>query len=395
MPESEGKMEEYHQITLDEWTSWKEDIRRRLNEAVQNFVYIGYRLKQIRDSGMFGGAANIFEFAEKEYGLSRSTVSRFIAINEKYSEGGNSLELKEQYRNFTSSKLSEMLSLPDSECEMITENTTVRDIRKLKEFDRQQADVFSEDNVIGIKDPLDFCIDDYFKGKKDMLNESLDHVFHGRLKEAAECMNASGCATHSKGLCFLFMYEYEKGIKYKLMTKAQPISMTWEEFLYQHVLMLYASVMDYEDHYTAYYGEESVATVATESPEPQEPQQPEPIVENENPVNEPLSEEAKTEEPVNEMDEGTSEKVENEEVPINTEEIETENAESQELQNSEPLRQSQQEEEKPEEEIKNKAAFQNAKDALVRASEAFKKGEYERSIDMADAFIFHLQRALK
>ena len=200
-------MEEYHQITLDEWTSWKEDIRKRLTEAVQNFVYIGYRLKQIRDSGMFGGTANIFEFAEKEYGLSKSTVSRFIAINEKYSEGGNSLELKEQYKNFTSSKLSEMLSLPDSECEMITENTTVRDIRKFKEFGRQQESDFDIHEP-----PLKTCVVDFFKDKKDMLNEVLQLIYDGKEKEAAECMNPSGVGTHSKGICFLFMYEYEKGI---------------------------------------------------------------------------------------------------------------------------------------------------------------------------------------
>ena len=117
-------MEEYRQITLDEWTQWKEDIRRKLAETAGNFVHIGYRLKQIRDSGMYGGAADIFEFAEKEYGLGKSTVSRFIAINEKYSEGGNSLSLKEEFRNFSSSKLSEMLTLPDSEVALITEKTT-------------------------------------------------------------------------------------------------------------------------------------------------------------------------------------------------------------------------------------------------------------------------------
>ena len=385
-------MEEYHQITLDEWTSWKEDIRKRLTEAVQNFVYIGYRLKQIRDSGMFGGTANIFEFAEKEYGLSKSTVSRFIAINEKYSEGGNSLELKEQYKNFTSSKLSEMLSLPDSECEMITENTTVRDIRKLKEFGRQQESDFDIHEP-----PLKTCVVDFFKDKKDMLNEVLQLIYDGKEKEAAECMNPSGVGTHSKGICFLFMYEYEKGIKYKLLMEPQPLSMTWHEFL-ENIFAEY----EYEfkvgayDVWSQYYkGEDVVATVATESPEAQEPQQPEPIDENENPVNEPLSEEAKIEEPVNEMDEGTSEKVENEEEPINAEEENTENAESQELQNSELLRQSQQEEEKPKEEIKNNAAFQNAKDALVRANEAFNEGQYQRAMDMADAFIFHLERATK
>lgn len=46
-------------------------------------THIGYELNRSRDSGMFDGAADIFEFARNEYGLGKSTVSRFIAINEK------------------------------------------------------------------------------------------------------------------------------------------------------------------------------------------------------------------------------------------------------------------------------------------------------------------------
>lgn len=387
-------MEEYHQITLDEWTAWKEEIRQKLAETAQNFVYIGYRLKQIRDSGMYGGAADVFEFAQNEYGLGKSTVSRFIAINEKYSKEGNSLELKDEYKGFSSSKLSEMLTLPDSECELITEKTTVKDIRELKNFDRQQV---TEDAVKPEgESPLKTVIIDYFKDKRDDLNDIIRLIYDGMIKDAAELMNPSGIGTHSKGVCFLFMYEYDRGIKYKLLMDPQPVSMSWHDFL-QEVYAVYQSIWESGegDVWSMYYGAESVATVTTENPEPQEPQQPEPVVENENPVNEPLTEEEKIEEPVNEMDEGTSEEVEKEEEPINTEEESTENAESQESQEPEAVATSQQEEEKPEEEIKNNAAFQNAKDALVRANEAFDKGKYERAIDMATAFIAHLQRALK
>lgn len=387
-------MEEYHQITLDEWTAWKEEIRQKLAETAQNFVYIGYRLKQIRDSGMYGGAADVFEFAQNEYGLGKSTVSRFIAINEKYSKEGNSLELKDEYKGFSSSKLSEMLTLPDSECELITEKTTVKDIRELKNFDRQQV---TEDAVKPEgESPLKTVIIDYFKDKRDDLNDIIRLIYDGMIKDAAELMNPSGIGTHSKGICFLFMYEYDRGIKYKLLMDPQPVSMSWHDFL-QEVYAVYQSIWESGegDVWSMYYGAESDATVTTENPEPQEPQQPEPIVENENPVNEPLPEEGKIEEPVNEMDEGTSEEVEKEEEPINTEEENTENAESQEPQEPEAVATSQQEEEKPEEEIKNNAAFQNAKDALVRANEAFDEGKYERAIDMATAFIAHLQRALR
>lgn len=237
-------MEEYRQITLDEWTQWKEDIRRKLAETAGNFVHIGYRLKQIRDSGMYGGAADIFEFAEKEYGLGKSTVSRFIAINEKYSEGGNSLSLKEEFRNFSSSKLSEMLTLPDSEVALITEKTTVREIRELKAFNSQMPEeaektageegksteaAGGEGNV---RTPLEKCLIDFFKDKKDMLNSVMKHLkaeppAH---KEAAERM-APSQASHKKGIVFLFMYDWSAGVKYKLMGETEPVSMSWPEFL--------------------------------------------------------------------------------------------------------------------------------------------------------------------
>lgn len=400
-------MEEYHQITLDEWTQWKEDIRNKLHETAQNFVYIGYRLKQIRDSGMFGGAADVFEFAQNEYGLGKSTVSRFIAINEKYSKDGNSLELKDEYKGFSSSKLSEMLSLPDSECELITEKTTIKDIRELKSFDRQQADTV-ESHSFGLNDPLDYCIEDYFRGKKEMLNKVLDLLFFGQEMKAAETMNPSGSGTHSKGLCFLFMYEPEKGIKYKLITKPAPVPMTWHEFLQDHVWKIYAEATESDDPYSAYYGEEAVATSQQKEAESQEAQQPEEIHEEEKPVNEPVSEESEVVTSESATSEHDSEIIEEAEKPENTEEETDEEPESLEPQQPEPVATSQQDEdvmnppEDPEEveadqkdEIKNPAAFRNAKDALVRVNEAFNEGKYQRVLDMADAFIMHLERALR
>lgn len=261
-------MEEYHQITLDEWSSWVEDIRKKLSETAQNFVYIGYRLKQIRDSGNFGGASDVFEFAQKEYGISKSAVSRFIAINEKYSEGGNSLELKEQYKGFSSSKLSEMLSLPDSECELITEETTVKQIRELKNFDRQQPD-----NVVSMDgdeedenkpSPLELCIIDYFKDKKDMLNKVIALEYDNKHKEAAEAMNPSGSASHSKGICFMFMYDYNTGIKYRLLTEPQPLTMTWDKFL-ETTYWIYSKIYEagQDDVWSEYY--KAVATSQQET----------------------------------------------------------------------------------------------------------------------------------
>lgn len=232
-------MEEYTQVTLDEWMQWKEDIRRKLAETADNFVYIGYRLKQIRDSGMFGGAADVFEFAQNEYGLGKSTVSRFIAINEKYSEGGNSLELKEEFRGFSSSKLSEMLTLPDNEIQMITEKTTIRAIRELKKFDAggsgavQEADAAAGVEGETARTPLEKCAADFLGTRKEMLEGVMKCMGMDppEYRQAAELMAPSGQAFHKKGIVFLFMYEWDEGIKYKLMTEAEPVHMDWPGFL--------------------------------------------------------------------------------------------------------------------------------------------------------------------
>lgn len=250
-------MEEYTQITLDEWLQWKEDIRRKLEETADNFVYIGYRLKQIRDSGMYDGAADIFEFAEKEYGLGKSTVSRFIAINEKYSKDGNSTELKEEFRGFSSSKLSEMLTLPDNEIQLITEKTTIREIRELKTFNSQ--DLEEAEAAAGstqAPDPLENCIIDYFRTRYELLNSVMSHLRAEppEYKQAAEIMAPSGQASHKKGIVFLFMYDWNTGIKYKLMTEPDPINMSWQQFL--NAIYIIFGACDQTDVWSGFYGKE-------------------------------------------------------------------------------------------------------------------------------------------
>lgn len=239
-----------NQITLNEWMEWKEDIRRKLQETAGNFVYIGYRLKQIRDSGMLGGCSDIFEFAQKEYGLGKSTVSRFIAINEKFSEGGNSLELRSEYRAIGSSKLAEMLTLPDAECQLITEKTTVKEIRELKNFDRQQAS--EEDIVETVYNPLQKCIIDFLSDekRKDALNQTMELLAEDpcemNQRKAAELINPGEYATHKKGIVFLFLYDYNTGVKYKKMGEIEPVSMTWTEFLAE-IIKIYQSYTGAEE----------------------------------------------------------------------------------------------------------------------------------------------------
>ena len=135
-------MEEYHQITLNEYISIKEDIKRRLNHLAESFVAIGYRLKQIRDTEAYrqDGYNTIYEFAEKELGLTKSQTSRFMAINDKYSIGGNSLELREEFIGLGKSRLSEMLTMDPEDYVLITNQTSIKDIREIKRMEKAAED---------------------------------------------------------------------------------------------------------------------------------------------------------------------------------------------------------------------------------------------------------------
>ena len=139
------------QITLQDWLEWKEDIRNRLQETSENFIIIGYRLKQMRESRMYEqeGCRSLSEFAQREYNLSRSVVSRLIQINDRFSENGNSMELKAEYRNYGFAKLQEMLYLTDEELEEVTEDMTVREVREIRMEREQPEETESEESVEG------------------------------------------------------------------------------------------------------------------------------------------------------------------------------------------------------------------------------------------------------
>lgn len=73
--------------------------------AVEAVIEIGYYLKQIRDRKLYleAGCKDVYEYAEKQYGYSQSTTSRNMNRNDKFSVGGNSPELAEEYRLYSKS----------------------------------------------------------------------------------------------------------------------------------------------------------------------------------------------------------------------------------------------------------------------------------------------------
>ena len=128
------------QLSLFEYQDIKNKIKTKLNETVNNFVLIGFYLKQVRDSALYtqDGYKNMEEFARGEFNIAASTASRFMDINTRFSEDGNSQILKQEYANFGYSKLQEMLTVKDEDLGLITEDTTVKQIRELKTYEKQE-----------------------------------------------------------------------------------------------------------------------------------------------------------------------------------------------------------------------------------------------------------------
>lgn len=115
-------------------------VKALLNDSKMNFVMIGYHLRKIDDDKLYRetGHENIWEFAKDQFGLSKSSASRFMAINERFSVGGYSDRLAEEYKEFSVSQMSEMLPLTDEQISSIDSNVTIREIRKMKPKKKEQ-----------------------------------------------------------------------------------------------------------------------------------------------------------------------------------------------------------------------------------------------------------------
>ena len=110
-------------------------LRDEIISGRETFVRIGYLLKVARDTDILAGSGynTYLEFAEGEFNLDSSSVSRFIGINDRFSVGHNSQELAPEYKNFGRAKLQEMRTLPDYLTETFTPEMSKSEIKAIKE----------------------------------------------------------------------------------------------------------------------------------------------------------------------------------------------------------------------------------------------------------------------
>lgn len=159
-------------ITINSYEEYKHEVDSELQRSAESFVRIGYLLKIARDTDILKSSpyANVVEFAKGEYGIDKTVVSKWIHINDRFSEGGYSNVLKEQYRGYGYAKLAIMLQLPDTVNEDLSPAYSKAEIQAIK-------DEVDEEKKIS-------DMEVYLEGEKhEDLKNNLEKVIHQLLEE--------------------------------------------------------------------------------------------------------------------------------------------------------------------------------------------------------------------
>lgn len=217
---------EYEQLSITEWIGIKHELGQELTFQTRSFVKTGYLLRKISEQKLYeiDGHRSVTEFAKAEYGLSASVVSRFMAINARYSLDGFSDRIDPQYVGFSQSKLADMLMLPDADLQMITPEAERDDIRALKDFNRQDMQL-----ELGQEPPADAGLLDvlqaFFEANADAAETALQEPTDMEAVKDAIVISG-GSRSFRKGVYFLMFYREKIVIK---KFGQEPEETTWDE----------------------------------------------------------------------------------------------------------------------------------------------------------------------
>lgn len=275
----EGK---YVQMTLNDWLALKGQLEAELRGAAAGFVRIGYLLRKIEETKGYenDGSKNLAEWAKDNYGLSATAVSRFMAINRKYSIDGYSERLKPEYIEYGSAKLSEMLALPDADLEMVSPEMKREDIREIKKFNKEvakeeppaieQVDVKTETAIAEEAHeeppaeqsteqlpnmlPEHKWIFEFFRENKEIMNDlySSKAYEEGNTDGMKEIVNPAGARTFRHKMTMVSMMEAR--IMVKVFPKS-PAPMSWAGF-FQIAADIFEGKIDGANTYRNVFGEE-------------------------------------------------------------------------------------------------------------------------------------------
>ena len=180
-------------IEYRSYQEYKQELDTELKKTAEGFVHIVYLLKVARDTSILAESKydNVVDFARAEYGIDKTMVSRFIRINDKFSQGGYAPELKEEYQGFGYAKLSIMLSLPDSVNEELTPDFSKSEVQQVKDEVDEEKKTTDIEVLLEEKDSVQQSFDTNLEKAVYQLGKDAPEVYK-RLWESAVKNGESG-----------------------------------------------------------------------------------------------------------------------------------------------------------------------------------------------------------
>lgn len=237
-------MEQTGLVEKQDYEDYKEELRGKLDETAENFIVIGYILKQVRDRQLYlqENYSDIYGFGLGAFGLSKATVSRFMNINTKFSVDGCGREIKPEYKGYGRSKIQEMLNVDEDDMGLVTAATTVDQVQELKKAERAQRQIEKEEREnslplvqmaageagdaadsgapeTGPADPFEKILVSFWRENPDLYRRVAAGLITPGI--AAEEISPSGSMTHRDGADIIFFYDIDKGIKLRSYAKGK------------------------------------------------------------------------------------------------------------------------------------------------------------------------------
>jgi hypothetical protein len=254
------------------YAEYKDALKKELNKATESFVRIGYLLKLARDTKILkdSGYANMEEFAYAEFKIDKGTASKFIGINDRFSEGGYSERLKTEYCGMGWSKLAVMLQLPDSINEEITPEFSKSEIQQIREEVAEEQKTTPLEHILEGETETTAQEDDLLKKAIIQLGESKPELYVAmfdvakkgfRLNEVQETMAPSGENIYSiriqgVGRILLSAKDYEDTVSLINERTGEKEKRSWEDVKTAWMIMILDPDKSAEENWSITYGRE-------------------------------------------------------------------------------------------------------------------------------------------
>lgn len=226
-----------------DYNEYHNEVSGVLNRTVEDFVYTGYLLKQGRDTDILNGSgySNVNEFAWGEYKLDATQVSRYIRINDKFSEGGYSPRLQAQYQGFGYAKLALMLTLPDDVVEELTPGYSKSEIQTVKDEIESEEKITDIEVLLEEKNEaqeemgmLEKAFHELFLENPELYMEMAEFLKHNDVKHLKEFLVPDTDKIYSiripgMGKILIYMNDKKEEITIHAIRQQEKAQYSWEQ----------------------------------------------------------------------------------------------------------------------------------------------------------------------